>query len=205
MKSKTIVYIDGLNFYHAIRDLNLPHLKWVDLLSLSKSILRKHEALTDVRYYTAHSTWLPDSYYRHRQYTAALEHLGATIIYGQFKKKYLKCMKCGRKYTTREEKETDVNIAIDLVSDAFLDKYDRAILVTADTDLAPPVNKVRAQFPKKEILVVAPPGRMNRARELKHRYMFTAERLEENLLPDKIVDADGNEISTRPPEYDPPE
>ncbi len=32
---KVISYIDGLNLYHAIDDLNRPHLKWVDLWALS--------------------------------------------------------------------------------------------------------------------------------------------------------------------------
>jgi hypothetical protein len=37
-----IAYIDGFNLYHAIDDLEKPHLKWLDLNALSKRLGGKH-------------------------------------------------------------------------------------------------------------------------------------------------------------------
>jgi hypothetical protein len=65
-------YIDGFNLYHAIRDLQKPHLKWLDLRALAQSLCRGGEDLVKVAYFSAYATWLPGPYSRHRQYVAAL-------------------------------------------------------------------------------------------------------------------------------------
>jgi hypothetical protein len=70
-----IVYIDGFNLYHAINDLKLSHLKWVNLWCLSESLLRSGERLIAVKYYSAYAKWLPGPYARHRQYVQALTRL----------------------------------------------------------------------------------------------------------------------------------
>ena len=61
-------------------------------------------------------------------------------------------------YETYEEKKTDVNIAVNIVGDAFTDSYDKAILITGDNDIAPAVLRVKKTFPDKEFLVVFPFG-----------------------------------------------
>jgi hypothetical protein len=42
-------YIDGFNLYHAIDDLDKPHLKWLDVCALAKSLCRVGEDLVKVR------------------------------------------------------------------------------------------------------------------------------------------------------------
>ena len=37
---------------------------------------------------------------------------------------------------------TDVHIAVDVLADGLLDHYDVAILITADSDLVPPIRKL---------------------------------------------------------------
>ncbi|MEO1595770.1 MAG: NYN domain-containing protein [Pseudomonadota bacterium] len=201
MKLRTIAYIDGFNLYHAVKDLNRPELKWVNLWSLSESLLRKNETLQAVKYFSAYATWIPDAYARHRRYTKALMAEGCDLVLGRFKDKHLICHKCGRRYTTKEEKETDVNIAIHLVADGLHDHYDRAILITADTDLSTAVDMARHHLPDKEIFVVAPPGRMQRARGLHHKYELKPGRLVNHLLKDEYRDESGKVIATRPETY----
>lgn len=58
-------------------------------------------------------------------------------------------------YYTLEEKKTDVNIAVEIVSDAFLNLYDKAILITWDNDIAPAVSRVKEKL-HKEFSVVFP-------------------------------------------------
>jgi len=198
---RTIVYIDGFNLYYAIRDLRRPNLKWVDLWKLSETLLRKNEQLEAVNYFTAYTTWMPNHYYRHRQYVKALQAKGVDLVFGQFKNKQITCHKCGRVYFTKEEKETDVNIATALVRDAFLDKYDRAILISADTDLCPPLDIVREHFPGKEVFVVAPPNRFKRAGGLNPKYGLKAGRIANCLLPKQLTDLDGK-TRVIPPEWD---
>ena len=66
--------------------------------------------------------------------------------------------------------------------------FDRAILVSADSDLGPAVRKVRAVAPGKQVLVVAPPGRFGNARDLKPGLAITRGRLAKCLLPERIED-----------------
>jgi len=52
------------------------------------------------------------------------------------------------KYQTYEEKRTDVNIAIKILEDAFLKKYDRAIIMSGDSDIVPSIESVKKNFPE---------------------------------------------------------
>ena len=169
-KRRTLTYVDGFNLYHAINDLDRENLKWVNLWSLSESLLRGDEMLVGVKYFSAYATWLPEQMNRHRAYTKALQHVGVDVILGQFKKKRSWCSLCQRRYETREEKETDLNLGLSLVTDGMLNMYDRAILITADTDLRAALKTAQQLCPEKEIFVAAPPGRMQRGRGLKPKY-----------------------------------
>jgi len=64
-----------------------------------------------------------------------------------------------RRWTDYEEKMTDVNIAIQMLNDAFDDVYDVALVVSGDSDLTTPVRRVRERFPRKRVIVAFPPRR----------------------------------------------
>jgi uncharacterized LabA/DUF88 family protein len=202
MKNRVITYIDGFNLYHAICEITpaCPWLKWLNLWKLSESLLRADQELVEANYFSAYSTWTPDRYKRHRDYTAALQAEGVSLVLGKFKRKYLTCHKCGREYETREEKETDVNIALRIVTDGLLDRYDTAILISADTDLRPALDMARKLNPQKRVVVVAPPHRRSRARDLAPILELTPGRLEGRLLQDSYVDPKGRTIY-RPQQY----
>jgi uncharacterized LabA/DUF88 family protein len=202
MPTRTIVYIDGFNLYHSIDDLGEPHLKWLDLWSLSEKLLRGDQTLTAVKYFTAYATWRHSSYRRHQRYVAALESVGVTPVVGRFKAKTVRChARCHQTYITHEEKETDVNVGVHLMADALRDRFDRALIVSADTDLNSALNCTRAEAPAKRIDMVAPPGR--KGRNSAALFEITKGRVRSSLLPGQIKLGDGNVI-VRPPEYDPP-
>jgi len=199
---RVITYIDGFNLYHAVDDLKDQSLKWLDLWALSESLLRQNETLKAVNYFSAFATWLPAPFARHRTYVAALQARGVTTIMGKFKEKPRSCRACGAKWMGHEEKETDVHIAVRLVADALLNDFERAIVISADSDLAPALRVVRQHQPGKELLVVAPPGRFGNARDLGPKLQLTKGRIRKCLLPAQLLDAAGNPI-IRPVEYDP--
>ena len=196
-----IVYIDGFNLYHAIDDLGDPKLKWLDLWCLSESLLRKGETLKAVKYFSAYQTRKADAYARHRAYVKALESAGVTVQMGNFKYKPMECLKCHARWQRPEEKETDVHIAISMVSDAALDQFDRGILICADSDMAPAKRMIKAIKPHKQFFVAAPPGRFGSARDLSPSMEITRGRIRKCLFPLDIVDADGNTIVSAPPSY----
>jgi uncharacterized LabA/DUF88 family protein len=206
--SRVVVYVDGFNLYHAIADLNRPHLKWVDLWGLSNSLLRTGETLAKVLYFSAYATWLPAQYARHREFVAALTATGVTPHLARFKEKQESCKRCKHTWKGHEEKETDVHVALCVLEDALDNAFDRAIIISADSDLVPVVRKVRLRLPGKEVFLAIPPGRFSRARDLiavcSSKTEVTLGRISKHLLPHQIVDSSGKVIATRPSSYDPP-
>lgn len=201
MKTKrTIVYIDGYNLYHAIDDLKDDSLKWVNLRALANGMLRDNEKLHQVIYFSAYATHYPDAYKRHRSYVAALREEGVKVVLGQFKKKFPKCGACGARYPTHEEKETDVNIAIHLIRDTLQDTFDRAIIVSADTDMRSAVEMARSLSATKLIDVVAPPGRRKYAKHLDPLFEITKGRLASARLKESYT-RDGQVIAAAPQKY----
>jgi len=82
-----------------------------------------------------------------------------TIIYGHYLAKQRRCFACCATWPSYEEKKTDVNIAMALLNDAADDRYDVALVVSADSDLVPPIASVRTRYPTKRVIVIFPPKR----------------------------------------------
>jgi hypothetical protein len=181
---RVIVYVDGFNLYHAIDDLKEDSLKWLCLRRLSESIIGGNESLASVKYFSAYATWHHDAHMRHRAYVQALQAEGVKFIEGQFKKKHVRCRVCKAQFETHEEKETDVNIAIHLIRDTVEDSFDRAILITADSDLCTAVRMAQQLRGSKSIDVVAPPGRMSRARSLSPLFQLSKGKIRSARLSD---------------------
>jgi uncharacterized LabA/DUF88 family protein len=205
---RSAFFIDGFNFYHALKRLGSHYLKWVNLDALMRRLISpKSEIVVATFYFSAYAHWLPDQWKRHREYVAALKYAGVVPVMGQFKNKDRRCISCGAKWIGHEEKETDVNIALYLLNGAYHDSYDRAYIVSRDSDLKPAVEMVLKQFPNKDIVIVAPPelGHSNdltlaagNKRRIKRR------QVEDCLFPAVILDPSGNVVATRPSKYDPP-
>ena len=83
-----------------------------------------------------------------------------------FSEQRAKCKECGAKWKNHEEKETDVHFSLTFLEDAIDDVFDRAIIISADSDHVPAVRRVRARLSEKRVLVATPPVRHSNAREL---------------------------------------
>lgn len=213
MENRTRVecFVDGFNLYHAIAKLGAPHLKWVDLRSLLEGF--SDPSVHDVReifYFSAYATWNPAAHQRHQHYIAALRSRHVTPILGRFKEKDARCKLCKGIYKTHEEKETDVNIALWLLNEAYKDNFDEAFIVSRDSDLTPAIRMVLKEFPKKRVKVISPPN-AGHSKELASIVGKTklasikSIHIERNLLPATVTDpATGQSLAVRPKEYDPP-
>ena len=165
---RAILYVDGFNIYHAVDDLRNDKLKSLSLHELGRRIIQQRsETLTNVVYFSAYADYLtptdPDIVARHKQYVKALEATSVEVVMGNFKRKQRRCRSCQATWDSHEEKETDVNIAVRLVADAYQDKYDVAYVLSADTDLVPAMKCVRvvtvSNGMSKQIVAVFPPDR----------------------------------------------
>jgi uncharacterized LabA/DUF88 family protein len=204
-------FIDGFNLYHAIDVTGKHHLKWLDLRELCLAFApASQHTLGSIYYFSAYATWRPDAYARHRAFVAALQAREVQPVLGLFKEKDRTCWTCGAHWTDHEEKETDVNIALYLLRDAHLNKFDRALLMSGDSDLAPAVRMVRQLYPEKDIRIIAPYGRsysmdlVNAAGGLGHARRMKAVHVERSLLPEHVLSPDGRLVASRPPKYAPP-
>ena len=104
----------------------------------------------------------PDKAKRQSTYIDAIGTLADTSIYfGKYQTNPHTCRNCGHVHNANSEKMTDVNIAVELLQDAFQDAYDVAILISADSDLIAPIEAVKKLFPKKRVIVATPPGRFS--------------------------------------------
>lgn len=203
-------FIDGFNLYHALDETGRHHVKWLDLRRLCLAFAPPpHQTLGTVYYFSAYATWRRGAYARHQAFVGALEASGVQPVLGVFKEKDRSCRTCGSAWTDHEEKETDVNIALHLLRDAHLDLFDRALLISGDSDLAPAARMVLTLFPGKSIRVLAPYGRsysmnlVNAAGGLANARRIKLVHIERSLLPERVLASDGRVIA-RPAKYRPP-
>jgi uncharacterized LabA/DUF88 family protein len=92
-----------------------------------------------------------------------------------------------------QEKMTDVNIAVELMQDAFQDSFDTAILISADSDLVGPVAAVQRLFPNKRVVVACPPDRFSANLTRSANAYFTIDRgpIAKSLFPDHLTSRSG--------------
>lgn len=203
---RAAVYIDGFNLYHAIADLGVPHLKWVNLRALSEKIIRRGERLERVVWCTAVNTKNTQKMLRWREYKKAQESVGVIVMQGHFTEEPRTCHE-GHVYFHPTEKEGDVNLAISLISDAHLNVYDVAYIVTADSDQVATAKLFADRFSNKEFISVAPPGRSH-SKEIidccDDIRSIKREVIENCLFEGATIIKQGNLIAARPPLYAPP-
>ena len=87
---------------------------------------------------------------RHDTYIKALNSIGIACYISKFRTESVYCRCCGKYYLLPKEKQTDVRIALRIISDAYEDKFDVMILVSADGDFFPIVEEVVNKH-KKEV------------------------------------------------------
>lgn len=204
--SRVVSFIDGFNLYHAIDDLHLPYLKWLDLYSLSSVFISpKTEELVKVLYFSSLVIQFDkDTQKRQKDYLDALKLRNVHTILGRFKRKNEKCPLCHKMITKYGEKQTDVNIALQLLHYAYQDKFDRAILITNDSDLVPAISLIRSLFPQKRITTVVPPGRQHSNELIQvstDKSKITLGHLERCLMDETVYDASKILSVKRPIEY----
>lgn len=143
------VYIDGFNLYYGA--LKRTPYKWLDLGKLVSTLL-PNDTIQEIHYFTARVSARPyNSTSAHDQslYLRALKTIpNVRIVYGHFLTHsvpmYLSNVSPAQKVWVdkTEEKGSDVNLASHLLRDAYLRRFEVAVLITNDSDLAEPVRIV---------------------------------------------------------------
>lgn len=194
--SRVAVFIDGFNFYHGLRAKHGRRYLWLDLAEVARRLLEPDDTLVAVHYFTAAVRNGVTSQANQRVYLAALEaHGGVTVTFGRYQERLVTCRACGASWPAFEEKETDVNIAVALLSGAARDTYDTAVLISADGDLGPGVRALKVLRPDKRVVAVFPPRRTSGdlRRAVDASFTIGDAVLRQSLLPDVVRGAGGVE------------
>ena len=205
-KNRVIIYIDGFNLYYGLKSKGWKKYYWLDLVSLSEALLKPQQKLERCHYFTARinrSSSRGQSAKRQSIWLDALDTLeDLTCHFGHYLQKRQKCQRCGSEWTIYEEKMTDVNIATQLILDAYENKFDTALVISGDSDLSTPIEKVLDRFPTKKIVVVFPPNRHSNhlIKIATSSFILGETKLRQNQLPEMIVTQTGHELK-RPPEW----
>ena len=204
---KTYVYVDGFNLYYGLRyAISLDQkrsqgYKWLDLEALSKSLLPRDE-IVKIKYFTADvKPRSNDKQQLSRQliYQRALQTIPSLeIIKGRFlssvtsmpmasdPKKKVKVIKT-------EEKGSDVNIATHLLADGFLSRYEKAVVISNDSDLVLPVEMVQSTLNIK-VGVIIPPTKYPSYHLIQsasfHRTL-RSKTIQKSQFPHEMVDSNG--------------
>jgi len=191
-----MVYVDGFNLYFGIVS-TYPKTKWLNIWQLAKNLLKPHQNLIGVKYFTSLVSNNPPKEKRQRDYISALQTTPLQIIYGHYQSKPTFCNKCGHSWNDNEEKMTDVNIAVNMISDAIEDKYDTAFLISGDSDLVPAINTIHKYFTNKRVLVIFPPNRHNISvkNSAKGSFILGRKKLVASQFPITVVTKTGYQIT----------
>lgn len=210
MKKRVIAFVDGFNVYHSVVELGpeLNHCKWLDLNSLVRALVHPNsDELIEVQYFTSDAHWnTEEKRKRHSDYLAALRLTGVTTTVGAFKKVRRKCNRCLKTFAAYEENGTDVAIAAQMVRFAHEDRFDKAFLFSADSDLVPIVKNIKQSHPHIEIYIVTTSSRIRNAKDLRQNcdgyIQLDSSNFEKNLLGATIES--GSIRIVRPVAYQPP-
>ena len=130
------------------------------MVRLCESFLGEGQELTKVVYFTA-SPLNPDKSSRQSAFLNANKLINGDrfeIVRGKYLEKHIICPYCKGDISRPEEKKTDVNISIRMIEDCLIGATDTIALVSADSDLVPPLELIQKRYPNIAIKVYFPPS-----------------------------------------------
>ena len=217
-KKRVSVFVDGFNVYHFLdKTPGYNKYKWINYKRLAECYIPDDSVIESVYYFTAFVKYAPEKNQRHNLFIRALRTKNIETVKGKFKAVertfVLQDNSSTRKFKTVngwiqgrlrkgytfEEKKTDVNIAVYLLSKAVEDEYDIALIISGDTDFEPAIRAVKDKFPDKEIFIVVPDRKIAGSQRYlagKHNcFSIKEEHLKVSQLEDPIVLPNGKTIT----------
>lgn len=195
---RTTVYIDGFNFYYGT--VRGTPWKWLDVGLLFEKALGLQNTIDKIKYFTARvqpSNTDPNVNVRQDTYLRALTvHCpNVELYYGHFLRHRTRMENVNPPPPTvevwkNEEKGSDVNLALHVLHDAWLDAYDCAVIVSNDSDLAEALRLVKARHRKVIGLITPGSPRRKTSKQLRNHADFVRPirtwMLRDSQLPDPI-------------------
>ena len=164
-KKRVTFYVDGFNFYYGLKrsikaDKKWGNAYWINLVTLFEGFISPDEELVKVIYFTA-SPLSKGKNARQSAFLNANKLLNNDkfeVVRGKYLEKHKTYPYCNGDIASPEEKKTDVNISVRMISDCIHNSTDSIVLVSADTDLIPPLELIKQDFSDRKIKVMFPPS-----------------------------------------------
>ncbi|MCM1531355.1 MAG: NYN domain-containing protein [Bacteroides sp.] len=165
MNTRVTFYVDGFNFYYGLRRMSRVDKKWhryywLDVVKFFKQFIGAGQELSKVVYFTA-SPLDPVKSGKQSAFLNANKLRNPDkfeVVRGKYINKTIKCPHCKVSINRPEEKKTDVNLSVRMMGDCFKNETDVVVLVSADTDLIPPIDFILKNFSDKRVKVYFPPS-----------------------------------------------
>jgi uncharacterized LabA/DUF88 family protein len=205
-KKRVITYVDGFNLYFGMRERGWGRYLWLNLELLATNLLKPYQTLAGVKYFTSRVSGDPKAPGKAQRQSTFIDALAiqtdVKIFYGHYRDKSHVCSRCGHEDLVPDEKMTDVNIAVEMMTDAFRDRFDVALLMSGDSDLVGPVKSIRRLFPNKWVVIAFPPRRvsMDLRTEANASFIIGRKKLADSQFPDEITGPQGH-LLRRPSEW----
>lgn len=156
-KFRVNVYIDGFNFYYGLKSKHWRKFYWLDIVKFYELFMKPDQELVNVFYCIAAPTDVPQKNRQSLLFSANRLNPKFKVIYGKFLEKEV--THGGKKFKTFEEKQTDINIAVNLIKNVVFNNCDTSIIVSGDSDLVPAINLVKEINSHHKVFVHFPPNR----------------------------------------------
>lgn len=137
IKPKSIIIIDGSNLYHKLKELKLTSLSNFNYQGFVNAIAKNTNIKS--KYYCIGKIKAQQSNLRARQMMAKQQSLVTKLLKQGFTIQFGFLLKSNSRY---HEKGVDVQIAVNLLKDAYHHIYDQAFLISSDSDLIPAIKEV---------------------------------------------------------------
>lgn len=209
-RPRAALYVDGFNLYHPIKEMRENHLKWASLWRLGELLCEKGgQRLERVVFCTAVPKIDRDAgkHDRHIKFNAAQKACGVAVVLGHYVPEPIELDGVPTGEHRWTEKQTDINVALELLFDGLDDRFEVAFLLSADTDQVATarVFKERLSTRGKQLIGVAPPGRKTPVGYGQYGIKgltLTKYQIEQCIMPATIQGPE--KLIVRPEEYAPP-
>lgn len=173
-QSKISFYIDGFNLYYSLfnfcdnwiyddknkkrhnKDCNIhtceaSKYKWINLFLLCERIAMNHnfkiDKIQNVKLFTSKQDKTNSNYHRHELFEKMQNQYGCNIIHGRFDKNK----------GNKQEKETDMNIAMNVIEDVLFNGINVVFLMTNDSDFCPLIKFLKKNCKNIKLILYSPP------------------------------------------------
>lgn len=201
---RTVVYIDGFNLYYGC--LKRSPYRWLNICAFVDRLLPGNDVIA-VKYFSARVSNTPDNpkqttrqdmYFRALQTESRFSLIEGTFL-SNVKRMLVHQPAPGQDRSvmvrSTEEKGSDVNLAVHLVHDGHLGRYETAVVISNDSDLAEAIRLVREDL-KLPVGVISPFKTLTH--RLRAQASFTrpirTSHLQASQFPASIQDAHGRTI-----------